>query len=61
MVHMPRPNVFRDATAVLLVAVAYFAGTRIGFVLTPGDQPVAMFWPPNAILLAAFLVAPVRL
>jgi two-component system sensor histidine kinase UhpB len=61
MVQMPRPNVFRDATAVLLVAVAYFAGTRIGFVLTPGDQPVAMFWPPNAILLAAFLVAPVRL
>src|SRR5215510_8465783 len=61
MVAMARSNVFRDATAVLLVALAYFAGTRIGFLLTPGDQPVAMFWPPNAILLASFLLAPVRL
>jgi two-component system sensor histidine kinase UhpB len=58
---MPRSGVFRDATAVLLVALAYFVGTRIGFILTPGNQPVAVFWPPNAILLASFLLAPVRL
>src|SRR6185295_4638018 len=51
----------RDLASVCLVAISYYAGTRIGFVLTPGDQPVAMFWPPNAILLAAFLLAPVRL
>jgi two-component system sensor histidine kinase UhpB len=54
-------RLIRDAAAVLLVAFSYFAGTRIGFFLTPGDQPVAMFWPPNAILLASFLLAPVRL
>jgi integral membrane sensor domain MASE1 len=51
----------RDAAAVLLVGLSYFAGTRIGFYLTPGNQPVGMFWPPNAILLASFLLAPVRL
>jgi signal transduction histidine kinase len=51
----------RDAAATAAVALSYFAGTRIGFALTSGDMPIATFWPPNAILLAAFLLAPVRL
>ena len=51
----------KDAAATAAVALSYFAGTRIGFVLTSGDMPIATFWPPNAILLAAFLLAPVRL
>jgi|SRR5690348_4037656 len=47
------------ATAVL-VALSYYAGSQIGFFLTPANQPLATFWPPNAILLAAFLLTPVR-
>ena len=34
--------------------IAYYAGARIGFLLTPSEQPVSTLWPPNAILLAAF-------
>jgi signal transduction histidine kinase len=64
-VHEPGPrhrNAWRrDAAAVVLVALGYFVGTRIGFALTSGDMPIATFWPPNAILFAAFLLAPTRL
>lgn len=49
-----------DAAAVLLVAAAYYAGSRIGFGLTPHQTPIALFWPPNAILLASFLLMPRR-
>lgn len=45
----------------LLVAIGYYAGTKIGFILTPPQTPTATFWPPNAILLAAFLLTPVRM
>ena len=45
----------------LLVGVSYYVGTRIGFVLTPSSSPTATFWPPNAILLAALLLAPTRM
>jgi len=31
-------------------------GSQIGFLLTPADTPIATFWPPNAILLAALLL-----
>ena len=54
-------SVARDALAVALVALSYFVGTRIGFALTTGDMPIATFWPPNAILLASFLLAPTGL
>ena len=50
-----------DAAAIVLAALGYFLGTRIGFALTSGDQPIATFWPPNAILLASLLLAPMRL
>jgi len=50
----------RTVNFAVLVGVAYYLGTRIGFALTPSGQPNSTFWPPNAILLAAFLLAPRR-
>src|SRR5215469_3066044 len=44
----------------LLVGFGYYIGTRIGFMLTPSGQPNSTFWPPNAILLAALVLAPRR-
>jgi hypothetical protein len=41
-----------------LVALAYYAGARIGFALTLKPSPVSTLWPPNSILLAAFLLTP---
>jgi signal transduction histidine kinase len=54
-------SVLRNAGFAALVAVAYYAGTRLGFVLTPPGYAISVFWPPNAILLAALLLAPERL
>ena len=51
----------RTAGFAALVAGAYYAGTRLGFLMTPAHQAISVFWPPNAILLAALLLAPVRL
>jgi len=45
----------------IMVGLAYYVGTRIGFALTPSGQPNSAFWPPNAILLAALLLAPYRI
>jgi PAS domain S-box-containing protein len=46
--------------APLGLAIAYYAGARIGFLLTPREQPVSTLWPPNAIVLAALLLTPPR-
>jgi two-component system sensor histidine kinase UhpB len=43
------------------VGLAYYLGTRLGFFLTPHGNAIAAFWPPNAILLAAFLLIAPRL
>ena len=51
----------RVAGPALAVAIGYYAGTRIGFLMTPSGQPNSTFWPANAILLAAFLLAPRRI
>jgi len=40
----------------LLTALAYYLGSQIGFLLTPKSSPMALFWPPNAILLAILLL-----
>src|SRR5712675_2573782 len=45
----------------LLVAVSYYLGSQIGFLFTPSETPIGTFWPANAILLAAFLLAPPRI
>jgi integral membrane sensor domain MASE1 len=50
----------RSIASAVLVGIGYYVGTRIGFALTPKGQPNSTFWPPNAILLAAFLLAPRR-
>ena len=51
----------RSPLIVLLVVIGYYAGTKIGFLFTPTQSPTSTFWPPNAILLAAFLLTPVRM
>jgi signal transduction histidine kinase len=45
----------------VLVGLSYYVGTRIGFALTPTTRPTSCFWPPNATLLAAFLLSPARM
>ncbi len=52
---------FRTPLIALLVAIGYYAGTQIGFLFTPTQTPTSTFWPPNAILLAALLLTPVRI
>lgn len=48
----------RLAIWALLVAVSYFLGVHAGFALTLEHTPVALLWPPNALLLAALLLSP---
>src|SRR5215469_13336031 len=52
-----RRTVRRIVGSALLVGIGYYAGTRVGFYLTPRGQPNSTFWPPNAILLAGLLLA----
>jgi len=54
-------QILRRFGPALLVASSYYLGTRIGFAWTPSQQPNSTFWPANAILLAAFLLAPQRI
>lgn len=51
-------RVFRSFLTGFLVALAYYTGVQIGFALTPPLHPISAFWPPNAILLASFLIVP---
>ena len=57
---LPAKPLLRTVKSALLVGIGYYVGTRIGFALTPSGQPNSAFWPANAILLAAFLLAPRR-
>ncbi|MBN47789.1 MULTISPECIES: sensor domain-containing diguanylate cyclase [unclassified Methylophaga] len=50
-------NVFK---AMLLVGFAYYFGALIGIHQTITPEGIAILWPPNAILLAAFLIYPCR-
>ena len=47
----------RIAWLALFLAVAYYAGAQLGLALTFKPYPLSAFWPPNAILLAALLLA----
>jgi len=51
----------RSAAIGLLVALGYYAGSQVGFLLTPKGAQIAAFWPPNAILLAALLLTSRRI
>jgi PAS domain S-box-containing protein len=44
----------------LVVALAYYAGARLGFLLVFPGSPLSVIWPPNAIVLAALLLVPPR-
>jgi two-component system sensor histidine kinase UhpB len=58
----PSPNrPFDTVQIALLVAILYYAGTKIGFFFKPAGVPISIFWTPNALLLAAFLLTPKRL
>ena len=45
----------------MLLALGYYLGTLLGVSLKPAYTSMATFWAPSAILLAAFLLAPVRM
>ena len=55
------PRFLRTSAIALLVAISYYVGSQIGFFFTPAHSPIAVLWPPNAILLAAFLLTPPRI
>jgi signal transduction histidine kinase len=43
-----------------LLAIAYYAGVHAGIALTFPSSPVAVLWPPNALLLSALLLTAPR-
>lgn len=45
---------------VIAVALAYYVGARIGFLLQTSVVPQSVLWLPNSILLAALIVSPPR-
>jgi signal transduction histidine kinase len=47
-------------TRAVLFALAYFAGSELGYALSLGPSVGGTFWPPAGISLAVFLVAPIR-
>ncbi|HKU71752.1 MAG TPA: MASE1 domain-containing protein, partial [Burkholderiales bacterium] len=51
---------YRALLAALLVSLGYYVGAKVGFALTFHPHPISVLWPPNAILLGALLVTPVR-
>ncbi len=46
--------------AAVLVAVAYYAASRLGLALTFTPAPVSTFWASNAVLMAGLLLVPTR-
>ena len=46
--------------AAALVSIAYYVGAQVGFALRFPNSPISMLWPPNSLLLAAFLLMPMR-
>src|SRR4051812_25122920 len=52
---------FTDVRAQLvMLALAYYVGARIGFLLQSPLVPQSVLWLPNSILLAALIVTPQR-
>jgi len=50
----------RPVFLALIVALLYFVGAKVGLALTFPPFPLAVLWPPNAILFGALLIAPTR-
>lgn len=49
-----------DLIRMLVVGVTYYAGAWLGVHGTVTAEGIAILWPPNAVLLAAFLLSPRR-
>jgi two-component system, LuxR family, sensor kinase FixL len=50
----------RIAATAVLVALGYYAGANLGFILRFPPSTPSVVWPPNSILTATLLVAPRR-
>lgn len=48
----------RELYGAALLGLAYYAGVYAGMALTLPSSPVAVLWPPNAVLLTALLLTP---
>ena len=55
-----RPSIPRVAATALLVAIAYYIGAHVGFILRLPASTLSLLWPPAAILTATLMLAPVR-
>ena len=44
--------------AAIAIAAGYWLSTEVGLLLTPAGLAFSVMWPPNAMLLAAFLITP---
>ncbi len=53
------PNA-RAALSALLASAAYYVGALVGFSVRFQSSPISPIWPPNAILLVALLLVPMR-
>src|SRR2546421_12809886 len=51
---------WRPAATLLAVAVAYYVGAQLGFILRFPPTTPSVLWPPNSILTATLLLTPVR-
>ncbi len=59
--HLSRARpVHRVAATAMLVAVGYYVGANIGFILRLPPATPSVVWPPNSILTATLLLAPPR-
>ncbi len=47
---------WRDPAGLVLVAVAYYVGARVGLSLSLVEHNITPLWPPTGIALAAFLL-----
>ncbi len=53
--------ILRTPLIAVLVAICYYVATEVGLSLKLANTPIATLWPPSAILLAVFLLAPSRI
>jgi signal transduction histidine kinase len=53
-------SALRVLVAAALTSIAYLLGGKLGVAFKLQSEAVSVLWPPNAILLAALLLSPVR-
>src|SRR3989442_10873537 len=51
---------WRPAVTLRAVAIAYYVGAELGFILRFPPTTPSVIWPPNSILTATLLLTPVR-